>query len=109
MQCVYAAKAFIVRDTRGDTTRTTATNTADSTVTVLVVENKRQSLVADGLPNPVGSPQEYVFTIVDTFDRIQLLCFQREISLSNTTKSELELFIKVLTSIDYLLAMHVRG
>ena len=41
-------------------------------------------------------PWVYVFTIVDIFDRIQLLCFQREISLSNTTKSELECFIQVL-------------
>ena len=32
----------------------------------------------------------------NTFDRIQLLCFQREIALSNTTNSELECFIKVL-------------
>ena len=45
---------------------------------------RRQSLVA----------REYVFTIADTFDRIQLLCFQREISLSNTTKSELRALSK---------------
>ena len=32
-----------------------ATTTAGSTVTVLVVENKWQSLVADGVPYPVGS------------------------------------------------------
>ena len=40
-------------------------------------------------PNPV-------FTIADTFDRIQLLCFHHEIALSNTTNSKLERFIKVL-------------
>ena len=45
-----------------------------------------------------------IFTIVDTFDRIQLLCFQHEISLSNTTKSELERFIKV-----FAFTCHVRG
>ena len=62
-----------------------------------VVENQWQSLVADGLTKSYGLPQEYVFTIVGTFDRIQLLCFQREIYLSNTTKNKLERFIKVLT------------
>ena len=77
--------------------------TPGSTVTVLVVENKRQSVV-DGLTRSRGLPQEYVFTIVDTFNRIQLLCFQREISLSNTTKSEHERFIEVLA-----FTCHVRG
>ena len=65
------------------------TTTASSTITALVVENKRQNLVVQRLP---WEPQKYVFTIVDTFDRIQLLCFQCEISLSNATKSELEHF-----------------
>ena len=41
-----------------------ATTTASSTVTVIVVENKRQSLVADRLPKIIlWEPQEYVFTI----------------------------------------------
>ena len=63
------------------------TTTASSTITALVVENKRQNLVVQRLP---WEPQKYVFTIVDTFDRIQLLCCQCEIiSLSNATKSEL--------------------
>ena len=38
--------------------------------------------------------KEYVFTIVEAFDHIQLLCFQREIYLSNTTNSKREHFIK---------------
>ena len=57
----------IIRDTSGYTTRTTT------------------------------DIQEYVFTIVDAFDRIQLLCFQREIYLSNTTTNKLERFIEFLT------------
>ena len=91
MECgsyVYTATASIIRH-KG---LHDATTTASSTVTVLVVETNG-SLVAAGRLKSRGQPQEYVFTIVDAFVPIQLLCFQHEIYPSNTTKSKLERFI----------------
>ena len=75
-----------------------ATTTASSTVTMIVVENKRQSLEADRLPKIIPCMVATgIFYHRDTFDHIQLLCFQREISFPNATKSEFEHFMKVLT------------
>ena len=78
---VFTRRWLPLSETKGMTRQgLRATTTTSSTVTVLAVETNG-SLVADGLPKSCEYLQEYVVTIVDSFDHIQLLCFQHKISL----------------------------